>query len=57
MGNGEVDRCSDLHCTELSCMFCLIVCAFPLILYAPDAVQQQLFTFLLQYFDDCQTDG
>lgn len=30
--------------------------AFPLSIFAPDSVQQQLFDFLLQYFDNCQSD-
>jgi len=35
----------------------VLVTAFPLSIFAPDSVQQQLFDFLLQYFDNCQSDG
>jgi len=30
------------------------VTAFPLVVFAPETVQQHLFDFLLQYFDVCQ---
>ena len=36
---------------------CCTVNAFPLVIFAPDSVQQKLFNFLLQYFDDCEIDG
>jgi len=30
--------------------------AFPLVVFAPDSLQQQIYEFLLQYFDDCHSD-
>jgi len=33
------------------------VIAFPLVVFAPDSVQQRLYDYLLQYFDDCHADG
>jgi len=36
---------------------CVAVSAFPLVIFAPDSVEQQLFECLLQYFDDCRDNS